>query len=194
MLTPMSELSFTQPEQPERRSFLVPAAIAIAVVVIAVAVFYIVTPHRTADITVTHVAILPTHTVFKSDSKVVGQQAPFEDDFYVLATVRVDNRFGDPLTLDDITGTITAPDGSETTTSAIQKRDLPNLYSVFPAIVPLTSAPLVRESIIQPKSHAEGMVVLNFPIAQAVWNQRKSAAVTLIFYNQDPITIPLPKP
>jgi hypothetical protein len=188
----MAELSFTQPA--ERRSFLVPAAIAIAVVVIAAGVYYLVTPHRTADITITHVAILPTHTVFNTDSKVVGQQPNFEDDFYVLATVRIDNRLKQSLTLDDITGTVTAPDGTETTTSAIYKKDLPNLYSVFPALVPLASAPLVRESIIQPAGRAEGMVLLNFPIAQAVWDQRKSASVTILFYNQDPITIPLPKP
>jgi len=44
MLTPMAELSFTQPA--ERRSFLVPAAIAIAVVVIAAVAAYL--HHRKA--------------------------------------------------------------------------------------------------------------------------------------------------
>ena len=60
--------------------------------------------------------------------------------------------------------------------------------------MPLASAPLVRESIIQPAGRAEGMVLLNYPIAQAEWDQRKSASITLKFYNQDPITVPLPKP
>ena len=189
----MAELSFTQ-SQPERRGFLLPAVIAIAVIAIAAGAFYLVTPHRTADITITHVAVLPEHTVFNTDSKVVGQQPSFEDDFYVLATVRIDNRLKQPLTLDDVTGTVTASDGTQTTTSAIYKKDLPTLYSVFPALVPLASAPLLRESIIQPGGRAEGMVALNFPIAQAVWDQRKSASVTLVFYNQNPITIPLPKP
>jgi len=52
----------------------------------------------------------------------------------------------------------------------------------------------VRESIIQPAGRAEGMVLLHYPIAQAEWDQRKSASITLKFYNQDPITVPLPKP
>ena len=186
----MSELTFAQPE---RRSFLLPALIAIAVLAILFVGIYLYVPHRTADITITHVAVLPEHTVFKSNSKVVGQQPPSEDDLYVLATVRIDNRLNVPLTLDDITGAITAPDGAETTTSALQKNDLPNLYAIFPALVPLASAPLLRESIIQPGGHAEGMVLLHFPIPQAEWDQRKSASITLKFYNQDPITVPLPK-
>jgi hypothetical protein len=187
----MSELTFAQPE---RRSFLLPALIALAVLALVFVGIYLYVPHRTADLSVTHVAVLPEHTVFKSDSKVVGHQAPFDDDLYILATVRIDNRLRVPLTLDDITGAITAPDGADTTTSAIQKNDLPNLYAVFPALVPLASAPLVRESIIQPAGHAEGMVLLHYPIAQSEWDQRKSASITLKFYNQDPITVPLPKP
>ena len=174
----MSELTFAQDE---RRNFLVPAIIALVVLAIIIGLIYLYVPHSVADISITHVNVLPTHTVFKTDSKVVGQQAPFEDDYYILATVRVDDRLRVPLTLDDITGSITAPDGTETTTSALQKRDLPNLYITFPALVPLSSAPLLRESIIQPAGRAEGMVLLHYPIAQAVWDQR-------------PITVPLPKP
>ena len=187
----MSELSFAQPE---RRSFLLPALIALAVLAIVIVGIYLYVPHSTADITLTHVAVLPEHTVFSSNSTVVGQQTPAEDDLYILATVRVDNRLRVPLTLDDITGAITAPDGAETTTSALQKNDLPNLYAVFPALVPLASAPLVRESIIQPAGRAEGMVLLHYPIPQSEWDQRKSASITLNFYNQAPITVPLPKP
>ena len=185
----MSELSFAQPE---RRSFLLPAVFAAAVLSIVIGLIYLYVPHRTADLAVTHVAVLPTHTVFKSDSKVVGQQAPFEDDLYILATVRVDNHLRVPLTLDDITGAITAPDGADTTTSAIQKNDLPNLYAVFPALLPLSSAPLLRESIIQPAGRAEGMVLLHFPIPQSEWDQRKSASITLDFYNQAPSPSPSP--
>ena len=123
-----------------------------------------------------------------------ASKTPSEDDLYILATLRVDNRLRVPLTLDDITGAITAPDGAETTTSALQKNDLPNLYAVFPALVPLASAPLVRESIIQPAGRAEGMVLLHYPIPQSEWDQRKSASITLDFYNQAPITVPLPRP
>jgi len=140
----MSELTFAQPE---RRSFLLPAVIAIVVLAIVIGIVYSFVPHRVADLTLTHVAVLPEHTVFSSDSKVVGQQAPFDDDLYIT----------------------------------------------FPALVPLSSAPLLRESTIQPAGHTEGMVLLHYPIAQAEWDQRKSASIILKFYNQDPLIVPLPK-
>ena len=194
MLTAMSELSFAQPE---RRNFLVPAIVAIAVLaVIAIVVghFHVSIPPLAADLTVTHVAILPTHTVFKSDSIVVGHQDPFEDDLYVLATVRAVDHLKVPLVLHDITVTLTAPDGTETTVPAAAQKDLPDLYITFPALKPLASAPLLRGSTIQPAGQAEGMVLFSFPIAQDVWNQRKSAFITLDFYNQDPLNVFLPKP
>ncbi len=186
----MAELTFAQPE---RRSFLVPALIAIAALGIACGLFYLYISHHTVTLSVTHVAVLPTHTVFKSDSKLVGHQDPFQDDFYVLATLRIDDRLKDPVFLKDITAAVTAPDGTVTSTSAIEKNDLDNLYVTFPALVPLASAPLLRETAIQPGNHAEGMVILHFPIAQADWDQRKSADITLDFYHQDSITVPLPK-
>lgn len=187
----MSELTFAQSE---RRSLLAPAIVAIAALAIACGLFYLYTARHTVTLAVTHVAVLPTHTVFKSESKVVGHQDPFQDDFYVLATLRIDNRLKNPVFLKDITATLTAPDGTVTSTSAIEKNDLDNLYLTFPALVPLASAPLLRETAIQPDSHAEGMVILHFPIAQPDWDQRKSATVTLDFYHQNPLTVLLPKP
>jgi len=187
----MAELTFAQAE---RRSILLPALIAVAVIgaIAALAFYYL--PHHTADLAVTHVAILPEHTVFKSDSKLVGHVDPSEDDLYVLATVRVDNHLRDPLFLKDITATLTGADDSVATTSAIEERDLASLYTTFPALKPLASAPLARESAIDPRGHGEGMVLLHFTIPQSTWDQRKDATITLDFYHQGSLTVPIPKP
>jgi hypothetical protein len=186
----MAELTFSQTE---RRSILVPALIAVVVIgtIAALAFFYL--PRHTADAAVTHVAILPTHTAFKTDSKVVGHVDPSEDDLYVLATVRVDNHLHVPLFLKDITATLTSADDSVTTTSAVEERDLASLYTTFPALKPLASVPLARESAIDPRGHGEGMVLLHFPIPQSLWDQRKGATITLDFYHQGSLTIPIPK-
>ena len=186
----MSELTFAQTE---RRSFLVPTLIAVAVLGLVVSLAYLEISRQTASVAVTHVAILPTHTVFKSDSKVVGHVDPSEDDLYVLATVRLDNHMHEPLFLKDITATLTGSNDSIATTSAVEKNDLDRLYVTFPALKPLASAPLLRESAIQPKDHAEGMVILHFQIPQSIWDQRKAATITLDFYHQDSITVPIPK-
>jgi hypothetical protein len=187
----MADLKFSQPE---RRNFLVPALIALAVLGAIFAVLYAVFPHRIADLSVTHTAILPTHTVFKSDSMVVGAHDQAQDDLYVLTTVHVDNKLKTvPLFIKDITGTLTTDDGDMNTT-AVEKNDLSNLYITFPALKPLASPPLLREISIAPGGSAEGMVMLHFSVPQSAWDQRKSATVTVDFYHQGPFTVTIPKP
>jgi hypothetical protein len=187
----MPDLNFSQPE---RRSFLVPGLIALAVLGGAFALFAWLTPHRIADIIVTHTAILPIHSVLKSGSMVVGVQDEAHDDLYVLATVRIDDKLKLPLFLKDITATFSPADGDDITTSAVEKNDIPNLYVTFPALEPLGSAPLLRETELQPGQQAEGMVLLHFPVTQQDWDQRKSATVNVQFYQQGTLSVTIPKP
>lgn len=188
----MSELSFSQPER--RIGFLVPLLIAFVVVGGIFAYVYL-RPRSIADVTIIHTNILPTHTVFKNLSKVVGHEDQAQDDLYVLTTLHIDNRSKIPLTIDDITSTLTPPDDSAepTTASAIPRTGLDGMYVTFPALKPLASTPLSRETIIPPGDHAEGMVMLHFPVTEADWNNRKSATVTISFYHQDPLTLTIPK-
>jgi hypothetical protein len=187
----MSELTFSQSE---RRNFVGPILIALAVLVIAFVGIYLYMPHRVADLTVTHTAILPKHTVFKTESKLVGAQEDAQDDLYVPVTVRVDDKLHDPLFISDLGGTLTTQDDEVVTSSAIQKGDLDNIFVTFPDLKPLASAPLARESAIQPGGSAEGMVLLHFPVTEEVWNKRKSATVNIEFYHQGTFTVTIPKP
>jgi hypothetical protein len=187
----MNEASFSQPE---RRSYLIPVLIALFVVCGVIAYVLEKIPRRTADLAITHIAVLPTHTVLKSDSKVVGHKDEADDDLYVVANVRVDDRLHVPLLIKDITATLIAPDDTVRTTSAVDKSDLANLYAAFPALKPMASEPLLRESVIRTGDHAEGMVLLHFPIPEADWKQRKIATLTLDFYHQNSLTVEIPKP
>jgi len=187
----MPDLSFTQAE---RRNFAVPALIAFAILAVVAGILLLRTPLRAADLAVTHTATLPTHSVYVTDTKLIGVPDAAVDAFYVLATVHIHNRLHVPLFINDITGALTAPDGSVVTASAAEKSDLPNLYISFPKLKPLASAPLLRESTIPPGSDAEGMVVFSFPIAADAWTNRKSAAVTVRFYHQGEFTADIPKP
>jgi hypothetical protein len=182
---PMADLSFSQSE---RRSFLVPGLIAVVVLAAGFAILAWLTPNRHPQITVTHM-----HTVFASDTKLVGARPDAQDDLYVVATVHVDDRVKFPITIDDITGTLTTADGSTVNATAIEKNDIPNLLVTFPKLAPLASAPLARETTIQPGAQAEGMVILHFPVADTDWNGRKSATVTVSFYNQGSFSADLPK-
>ncbi len=187
----MSELTFSQSE---RRNFVGPILIALAVLGIAFVGIYLYMPHRVADLTVAHTAILPKHTVFKTESKLVGAQEDAQDDLYVPVTVRVDDKLHDPLFISDLGGTLTTKDDEVVTSSAIQKGDLDNIYVTFPDLKPLAGAPLARESAIQPGGSAEGMVLLHFPVTEDVWKNRKSATVNIEFYHQGTFTVTIPKP
>ena len=191
MLTAMAELSFSQP-QSERRRFLAPAIIVVIVVAAVFALIWFFTPHRIADLTITHTAVVPEHTVFASSSKVVGSETA-EDDLYVFATVRIENKLKLPITINTISGTLTAPDDTVTPASAIGKNDRESLYLSFPALKPLASAPLNPETEIPPGGQAEGMVLLHFPIAEADWKNRKSATIVIDTYHQGQLTVDIPK-
>jgi hypothetical protein len=184
----MAELTFAQPE---RRNYLVPGLIVLVLAAIAAALIYRFTPHRIAGIAITHVAVVPIRTVMKTGSELVGAQESSQDDLYVLATVRVDDRLHLPLFLKDITGTLTTPQG-ESDSSAVEKNDLDNLYTTFPQLKTLAGPPLYRDTAIQPNSQVEGMVILHFPVDQATWDKRTATTLTLNFYYQGPITVPIP--
>jgi hypothetical protein len=186
----MSQLTFSQSE---RRNILGPILVALAVLFVAGYGVYLYLPHRVADLSVTHTAILPTHTVIANDSKLVGHQAEAEDALYVLPTVRIDDKLHVPLFISDITGTLTTADDSVVTSSATSKTDLDAVFTTFPALKPLASTPLLRESSIEPGSNAQGMVMLDFPVTEADWNNRKSATVTVEFYHQGAFTTTIPK-
>jgi hypothetical protein len=185
----VTELKFSQPA---RRNLLAPVLIAFLLLGIAIALVIRSTPARAVNLTLSHTALYPTHTVFKSDSIVVGSDKA-EDNLYVLTTLRVDDPLHLPLILKDFTATITMADDSQITTSAAQEKDLPNIYTSFPALRALASRPLLRETLIAPGASAEGMILLQFPITQDVWNHRKSAVLNVDLYHQGnfPVSIPL---
>jgi hypothetical protein len=170
--------------QPARRNLLVPVLLAFLVLGLVLALVIRVTPNKTADLAITRTVLYPTHTVLKSESTLVGHDQ-VQDDLYVLTTLHIDDHLHLPLFLKDFTATLTTAQGEEITTSAIEERDLPNLYTTFPALKPLVSTPpLLRETMIPPGQSAEGTILLHFPVTKDVWDRRQSATLDLDLYHQ----------
>jgi hypothetical protein len=180
MLMPVPDLKFAQPA---RRNLLAPVLLAFLILGIVLALVLRFTPHRTADLTITRTIIVPTHTVFKSDSIVVANQHA-EDQLYVLTTLRIDDRLHLPLFLKDFTATLTTGDGEEVTTSAVEKQDLENVFASFPELKPVATEPLLRETMISPGEYAQGMILLHFPVTKDVWDHRRSAVLNVDLYHQ----------
>ena len=190
----MADLSFSQPE---RRSLLWPVLGAVAVLTVVALLLFRLSPRSTAEAAVTHADVFAAHTVFKSESNVVGAD-PAQDDLYVLATVRITDKLRLPLFLKDFTAMIVTADGAQTEpASAVEKSDLANLYTSFPAVGRLaahqTAPLLVRESRIEPGQTIEGYVVLHLPATKADWDARKDAVLLIDLYHQEPLKVSVPK-
>jgi hypothetical protein len=184
--------------QPDRRNFALPLLLALGVLAIAAGLLAYFFPYKKPQLTITHSAVYLGHTVFErqnfeNGTNVVGQGPSTEDDLYVLETVHIENPLKVPLTLNDFTATLTATDGSQMKVGAIEKPELPTVFTAFPALKPLVAMPLLRETTIAPGQSADGVIVLPFPVAKSTWDQRQSAILTIEFYRESPVNLTIPK-
>ena len=93
---------------------LVIAGIVMTAVGVAV---YMLNPRKTAEITVQKTEVFAPHTEFKqtpSSSQIVGAAAASEDDVYVVATLRIQDKLRLPIFLDSVSATMTTDTGSAT--------------------------------------------------------------------------------
>jgi len=185
----MPDLNFSQSERSNPMKSILIAAAALAVV--AALVFYF-NPHDTAALSLSNTSVVGTRTNFKSDSIVVSQTPAGQDDLYVLTTLKIDDHLRLPITIDTITATITSKDDAQSTTSAVNVTDLPAVFGAFPQLKPLAAPPLLRDTVIEPGNSTSGQLVFHFPITKAMYDDRKSAVITLELYHQKPITITIP--
>ncbi len=185
----MPELTFSQPA---KRSLLLPIVLALAALAIAIAIAIHFFPATTVNIDHLGTKTLPTHTVYKSQSIVLGPDQS-QDVLFVATNLRVDNQLRVPIYLDDFTLTFTNPDGAELTAKATQKLDLPNVQTSFPALAPLVSTPLLRETTLDPGKSAQGTILFSLPVPEAMWNARKSAVIKVDLYHQPSLYLTVPK-
>jgi hypothetical protein len=184
----VQDLKFTPPA---RRNLLVPVLIAFLILGMAIAIVLRYTPASTAKLRILHTAVYPTHTEFKADSIIVGRDRS-QDDLYVVTILRMEDRLNLPLFIKDMTATLETSDGSKISTSAVQKQDFDNLFTTFPALKPLVTAPLLRETLIESGKSVEGAVVLHFPVTEEVWNHRRSATLHIALYHQGRVSVAIP--
>ncbi len=185
----MSEPTFAQPE---RRSFLVPILLALAVLAAGFfAVHRYLLPPGIITLDQLNTAILPATTVYKTDSMVVAADE-IDSTLFVASTVRLDNQLRFPITIDDISLTLTDRTGAEMTLKALRKSELANAELSFPKLTAIAGTPLQPETEIPPHQSAEGTVVFSFPLSDSVWNTRNSAVLQITPYHQPPVTVTIP--
>jgi hypothetical protein len=177
--------------QSDRRNLLAPVLVAFLILGIAIALLLRYTPHSTARLTILKTSVYSAHTVFKSDSILVNRDRA-QDDLYVVTRLRMEDRLNLPLFIKDFTATLVTAEGEKIETSAVQKQDLENLYTTFPALRPLATTPLLRDTLIDSGKGVEGMVLLHFPVTEEVWKHRRSATLHIALYHQGNVSIVIP--
>ncbi|SEC26747.1 hypothetical protein [Terriglobus roseus] len=181
----------------KQRSMLIPVLIALALLAAGGAWFAKVYLHKEVTGTVDRVGVFPVHTVYARGSGILVGDDQTEDVTYVIPNVVLTDHTEVPLFVKSINGSFTMEDGSVMQATAIEKADLPRLAAMFPKMKPAvdTAGPTPLQSVesIAPGATAGGYVVFAFNVPQAVWDKRKSAEVSIDFYHQDRVTVPLPK-
>ena len=184
----MSDLALYQPDT---RGKLPAILIAAGVLAVVAALLFHFSPHDTASISLSHTAVFPTRTVFKSNSMVVGPPAG-QDDLYLLTTLHLRDDLRVPVTIDTITATLITAEDQQVTSTALTEKETPAVFIAFPQMKPMGEPLLLRETEIHSNSFAEGQLVFHFPVTQAVWDHRKSANITVHLYNEPPQSIVVP--
>jgi hypothetical protein len=193
--SPMAEIKLEG--EPKQRGMLYPVLGALVVLAILGGWFAKVYLHPAATGSISHVELFPVHTQYtRAGGMLVGADQT-EDALYVIADVALTDKSEVPLFLKSINGSFTMNDGTVMQANVIDKNDLPRLMLMFPKLKPLADAtspaPLERESKVAVGSTGHGYVVLSYNVPKEVWDKRKSAEVTVDFYHQDPVSLPLPK-
>ncbi len=177
---------------PERRSMLLPLILAVA----ALAVVAALLPHFLAGTTVNAqwigTQILPTTTVYKSQSIVVGQNEVAET-LFIASTLRIENRTREPVFVDGVSLTLTGPTGAELTEKALSKQDILTSEQSFPKVKQLLRAGLLEDEAVAPGASVQGTSLFSLSVPKTLWDQRRSAIVKIDLYHQQSVFVTLPR-
>ena len=184
--------------QAPRRNYAVPVLIAVVILGAVAAMGYHHFSGRTVKTSIAQTEVFPIRVIMKEQQpqgfKVLSDKPVSHDEgIYVLTTVHIENHLADPLFLKDFHAVLDMGNG-QLSTSAIEEADLPAVTDAFPDLKSKLANPLLRESSVPVGKTADGVVVLQFPITQAMWDARKSAVLTIDLYHQDSIPVTIPKP
>ncbi len=180
-------------ERTTLRTLLVAAVVLVALAAAAFAIFYHHENHAPVELSSTRTLVLPLHTTYTHKGKTAGGPEGGDDTTYVVAALHVQDRAAVPLFIKDITGTLQLADGTPVSFTRIKSADMERLLQIVPALQPvlqqIAAPPLQLEQQVASGAAADGYIVFQLAGAQSAWDTRKSAAITLDFYHQDPASV-----
>ena len=185
----MSDPTFASPE---RRSFLLPLVLAVAALLLAAALAIRFFPATTVTAEAVHTDMLPTTTVYKAQSIVVGQNEVAQT-LFIASTLRIKNGMRIPVDVDHVSLTLTDSTGAELTEKALSKQDIATSELSFPKLKPLVPAMLPQDASIDSGKSAQGVILFSLSVPRTLWDARRSAVVKIDLYHQRSVFVTLPK-
>ncbi len=140
-----------------------------------------------------HTDTLPTSTVYKAQSIVVGQNEVAQT-LFVASTIRLDNGMHNSVSVDHVSLTLTDSNGAELTETALSKQDITTVEQSFPKLKKLVEQPSLQDTSIDPGKSVQGVSVFSLNIAQSLWDARASAVIKIDLYHLQTVSVTLPKP
>jgi hypothetical protein len=170
-------------------------AVAAVLVTVAIAIYYyLIQKPPDAAGELLQINYYPVHTAINGGNGDPGMQGSKEsyDQLIILAKLRVRNQTNIPLFLQDISASVTLPDGEPQINVGLAARDFDRVFQAFPGLAPLRAQPFDRSATLQPGQSIEGLAVFNFPMSKQQWDARKSGDVVVSFMHQPNLLLSIP--
>jgi hypothetical protein len=119
-------------------------------------------------------------------------EVPDQNIVMAAVTLTLRNNGNKPLWIRTLTARLATNDGKTLDDDAVSGVELDRYGQAFPVLKQNSLAPLLPETKIMPRLEQKGTVIVSFPVTKQDFDQRKSLAVTIHFYDQ-PVPVVLTK-
>jgi hypothetical protein len=144
---------------------------------------------------VLHLSAYPVHRVSHAAIFATQSIAPAEntfDEILVVADIRLRNQSDGPIFFADASASLKLP-SEEQRSNAASAVDFNRVFLAYPQLTSMKRQPLLRDTTLPAGATLDGQLVFHYPIAKALWEQRKSLDITLSFTHQKDLVLPAPQ-
>lgn len=117
---------------------------------------------------------------------------PDQNTLLAAVSVTLHNNGNKPLWIRNLKAELKTSDGKTLDDNAASGVELDRYGQAFPVLKQNAQAPLLPEMKIMPGVEQKGTIIVSFPVTKQDFDQRKSLAVTIGFYDQ-PVPVVLTK-
>ena len=119
-------------------------------------------------------------------------EVPDQNILLAAVTLTLHNNGGKPLWIRNLKAQLTTKDDKKLDDDAASGVELDRYGQAFPVLKQNALAPLLPETKIMPQVEQKGSIVVSFPVTKQDFDERKSLAVIIQFYDQ-PVPVVLTK-